>query len=90
MSNEKRNSQRVNLEAPIKITKDDQSSIIVHSYDFSDTGLFVDLEGHQIDEFPLNTHVTVQYQELTYEAPKIAGLVVRHSAGGMGIKLEKH
>ena len=83
MMNDKRQHERIEFPAEVKIMHPDFGSIVGRTRDMSDGGLFlfVDLNpGLQVD-----AAVTVQAQDLSGEAPLVKATVVRVEASGIAL-----
>lgn len=77
MSKDHRKSQRINFEAPIKLFFSDGKVLECHSFNFSDNGLYANLEPAITSMLGLGTIVRVQFQGLNYTPPIVTSEVVR-------------
>lgn len=87
MSRDLRTSQRINLEAPIKLMLDDGSEIECRSFNFSDKGLYVLLDSDQIASMDMGTILRVQFQGMNYTPPIATAEIVRKDSQGIGFKV---
>lgn len=83
MSN-KRVHERTLLNAKVKVTHDAVGDGIFYVRDISDGGVYV-IVGESVFP-PLGSVVTVQMQDLPFEAPILDMVVVRKGADGFGLK----
>lgn len=84
---EKRRSQRVNLKAPIQVMFPNGPSYSSYSYDFSESGLYLQIDKDKLSDFQPGTLIRVQFQGLNYTPPVMTAKVVRTDSTGVGVML---
>lgn len=86
MNKNKRDSNRVGLVVDIKLTSDDQCEYVLKSRNISDNGVFLELNGEQLN-LPLGTQVILQVcSQLGEEpAPHVKAEIARITDEGLGL-----
>lgn len=87
MSKDLRTSQRINLEAPIKLMLDNGNDFECQSFNFSDKGLYVSLDSEQLTNMEMGTIIRVQFQGMNYTPPVATAELVRKDSQGAGFQI---
>jgi len=87
MSKDLRTSQRINLEAPVKLMFENNDVIECQSFNFSDKGLYVSLSSKQLADMTMGMELRVQFQGLNYTPPIATAVLVRLDSLGAGFRV---
>ncbi len=81
---EQRRHRRVNMNCLVQISHPSFGTKLVRAKDFSDSGIYLELQRNEIP--PLGTIVKGQVQGLNGEAPRLDMEVVRADDSGIGLR----
>jgi len=82
-----RQSQRIAVELPMKIIMPDGGSFDIHTWDFSDSGVFLKTTDEVKQAATVNSIVFVQFQGTNFKPPVMTAKIVRCTEVGIALAL---
>lgn len=83
-----RKAQRIAAELPMKITLPSGASFVIKTWDFSSSGVFLDVNAEVLALAELNSMVEVQFQGTNHRPPVMSAQIVRIADSGIALVLK--
>jgi hypothetical protein len=83
-----RKSQRIAVELPMKLTLAGGESFTIKTWDFSDSGVFIENTENINELATVNSIVRIQFQGTNYTPPVMSAKVVRVTDAGIALILK--
>lgn len=87
--NDSRRAQRIAATLPMKLSCSDGKSFEITTWDFSDNGVFLEVEDAVRHHLSVNAKVNLQFQNTNFEPPIVSATVVRMTNSGIALELKE-
>lgn len=86
---DQRKSQRIAVELPMKLTLANGEVFEINTWDFSDNGVFLNVDETIRNQATVNSIVRVQFQGTNYKPPVMSAKIVRVAEKGLALELKE-